>query len=728
MLATVEKGTPTAHFASLWDIFQADYRWYVTGTPVPLGRASLAAALNFLGINLSQFNSELLREKQKSCMYPLEHLLFDAAKRCLFWRNTKESVKGQIEIPPLVEEIHFIEFSPLEKVMYDAAKASDSPLNELRKFCAIPTEEKGKQSRSSSKKNDNLEKRYLLYIRDTNEKINSHRNLYYYHLQEIVTLNTQIEDTEAEILRHANPHGAELRLKNEKRKMLRLVRERDVQKQCMINNLAALSVLSRMIENTGTTCLLCNKTIYFCDQTPCEHEFCAECINEHLETQNTCPTCSSPLRKQSLTSKLVSHSLSTYDKPNNDLITQFGGKLVAVGGYLQDVMRSTNKVKMIVFSQYEETLMCLTKILKRVDEESFRHQIVYCKGNITRRRKILDLFNSEEEGSPRILLLSLSHNASGTHLPIATHIILVDPVVGTEENAKALDSQAIARAHRIGQSQSVTAVRFIVRNSVEQDDYEGAYGKIQGGQLNKYSLVVKEFEKKKLQKDKKRKEFDEELANELEELEELNNPSPKKKRSVSPKKKTPAKALPKKRSTSPKKKVVKEESEEEEEKIVEKPKRGRPPKRTPSPKKKVEKSESEEELESEEEEKVTKPKRGRPSKRAPSPKKKKVKEESEEEEIESEEEEKIVEKPKRGRPPKRAASPKKKKVKEDSEEEEIESEEEQKPKRGRGRPPKRTAATRPGKSPAKKKQKVTEGTSSEEEGPRRSTRIVKKKR
>ena len=89
------------------------------------------------------------------------------------------------------------------------------------------------------------------------------------------------------------------------------------------------------------------------------------------------------------------------------------------------------------------------------------------------------------------------------------------------------------------------SVRFIVRNSVEQDDYEGAYGKIQGGQLNKYSLVVQEFERKKVQKDKKRKEFDEELASELE---ELNNPSPKKKRSISTKKKTPAKAQPKKRS------------------------------------------------------------------------------------------------------------------------------------------------------------------------------------
>ena len=75
-----------------------------------------------------------------------------------------------------------------------------------------------------------------------------------------------------------------------------------------------------------------------------------------------------------------------------------------------------------------------------------------------------------------MLLLSLAHSASGTHLAVATHIILVDPVVGTKEEAQATDSQAIARAHRLGQDKPVIVVRFIVENSIEQADYEQTYG------------------------------------------------------------------------------------------------------------------------------------------------------------------------------------------------------------------------------------------------------------
>ena len=60
---------------------------------------------------------------------------------------------------------------------------------------------------------------------------------------------------------------------------------------------------------------------------------------------------------------------------------------------------------------------------------------------------------------------------------------------------KTLDSQAIARAHRIGQDQTVTAVRFIVKGSIEQDDYEGAYGVIRSAEINQFSFSAKKREK-----------------------------------------------------------------------------------------------------------------------------------------------------------------------------------------------------------------------------------------
>ena len=52
-------------------------------------------------------------------------------------------------------------------------------------------------------------------------------------------------------------------------------------------------------------------------------------------------------------------------------------------------------------------------------------------------------------------MLSLANAASGTNLVEATHVVLIDPVAGSPEEAIAIDSQAIGRAHRMGQDKQV---------------------------------------------------------------------------------------------------------------------------------------------------------------------------------------------------------------------------------------------------------------------------------
>jgi len=52
-------------------------------------------------------------------------------------------------------------------------------------------------------------------------------------------------------------------------------------------------------------------------------------------------------------------------------------------------------------------------------------------------------------------MLSLEHAASGTNLTEATHIVLMDPVAGTQAEAVSIEQQAIGRAHRMGQNKQV---------------------------------------------------------------------------------------------------------------------------------------------------------------------------------------------------------------------------------------------------------------------------------
>jgi SNF2 family DNA or RNA helicase len=71
-----------------------------------------------------------------------------------------------------------------------------------------------------------------------------------------------------------------------------------------------------------------------------------------------------------------------------------------------------------------------------------------------------------------VIMLSLDNAASGTNLTQATHVILLEPVAGTKSQATATETQAIGRAHRVGQTKQVTVVRFIMRNTIEQEMHE----------------------------------------------------------------------------------------------------------------------------------------------------------------------------------------------------------------------------------------------------------------
>lgn len=88
--------------------------------------------------------------------------------------------------------------------------------------------------------------------------------------------------------------------------------------------------------------------------------------------------------------------------------------------------------------------------------------------NVTQKTKKLKQFKEE---NVKVLLLCLSDAASGTNLIEANYVVLLDPMQGSIEEARAYEMQALGRAHRQGQDQKVHLVRFVVRDSVEEELY-----------------------------------------------------------------------------------------------------------------------------------------------------------------------------------------------------------------------------------------------------------------
>ena len=93
-----------------------------------------------------------------------------------------------------------------------------------------------------------------------------------------------------------------------------------------------------------------------------------------------------------------------------------------------------------------------------------------CRGSIHAKNKAIREFNNEQSNC-RIILLSSKYSASGINLTRANRVLFVDPVYGSKEFRQQIEEQAIARSKRLGQTKNVYVVRFLIRNTVEEEIY-----------------------------------------------------------------------------------------------------------------------------------------------------------------------------------------------------------------------------------------------------------------
>lgn len=149
----------------------------------------------------------------------------------------------------------------------------------------------------------------------------------------------------------------------------------------------------------------------------------------------------------------------TIDAHINAHGTKAGAMLFVVRALL-----ANKENKIIVFSQWGGLLSHLGMELKNGGT-----QVARCVGNVHMRNKAISSFSGVGGGGPRVILLSLENAASGTNLTEATHVILADPVPGTWKHTKAVEAQAIGRAHRQGQKKRINVIRLITNGTIEAE-------------------------------------------------------------------------------------------------------------------------------------------------------------------------------------------------------------------------------------------------------------------
>ncbi len=139
---------------------------------------------------------------------------------------------------------------------------------------------------------------------------------------------------------------------------------------------------------------------------------------------------------------------------NFDPVTGASSKLEQLVADMEEV--SENQRKAIVFSQWVEPLEMIDKALKPFGPLQFHGKIPQLE-----RIKILDQFKSDP--SKHVILMSYGTGSVGLNLQFCDYVFLFDRWWNP-----AIEDQAINRAHRIGQKNPVTVIRFVVHNSIEQ--------------------------------------------------------------------------------------------------------------------------------------------------------------------------------------------------------------------------------------------------------------------
>jgi SNF2 family DNA or RNA helicase len=246
---------------------------------------------------------------------------------------------------------------------------------------------------------------------------------------------------------------------------------------------------NKISENNDETCCIClctleNTTLGL---TQCGHIYCFSCIETSINIKNICPLCKTVVNKKEIycirqNVKLINPETVLQINNKNELVNKIGTKLTNLLLYLQNI-----KKHCIIFSHWDD---CLIKVGNLLNEYGIKN--LFCKGNVWQKTNIIKKFNDSDD--IKIIMISSEHSSAGTNLTKAKIVIFLEPVYGSLEFRTSIEAQAIARSHRIGQTEQVEIVRFIIKNTIEEEIYNSNKlnsEKIDTVEINENNIILK---------------------------------------------------------------------------------------------------------------------------------------------------------------------------------------------------------------------------------------------
>ncbi|KAJ5130148.1 Zinc finger RING-type [Penicillium bovifimosum] len=237
-------------------------------------------------------------------------------------------------------------------------------------------------------------------------------------------------------------------------------------------------------DSSSRTCIICQSTIEIGVLTVCGHKYCSGCLRLWWAAHRNCPMCKRSLSRKDfhqITYKpqdLVAQEETSHIRPDHEGHSQnaiysdissghlneikkvelhgsYGTKVDTLARHVLWLREHDPGAKSIIFSQYGAFLEILQAAFS-----SF--------GIISTGIDSLDgIERFKKDPAVECFLLHGKAQSSGLNLINATHVFLCEPLINT-----AIELQAIARVHRIGQHRPTTVWMYLVSDTVEESIYE----------------------------------------------------------------------------------------------------------------------------------------------------------------------------------------------------------------------------------------------------------------
>ena len=131
---------------------------------------------------------------------------------------------------------------------------------------------------------------------------------------------------------------------------------------------------------------------------------------------------------------------------------------VKIQELVRHITQKTGNHKILIFSQFVEMLGLIKKEIQKISVK-----FEYLDGSVPSHKREEIVQNFQQNDEIRIFLISLKAGGVGLNLTEADYVYLVDPWWNP-----AVESQAIDRAHRIGQTKKVFAYKMICKDTIEE--------------------------------------------------------------------------------------------------------------------------------------------------------------------------------------------------------------------------------------------------------------------